>query len=133
MGPWPPSRSFAASIRPYSVTSASRSHRVTPARPWRFRGFGQAKVTFDLGQPAQDRLQALALATLVLAESVHRRNQPLQFVDDRIVRLPAMVKLRQVAQQLLGSLAQQSASTFRAPGTRTPAAMVVRIGHRGQS
>ena len=43
-----PLASFTASIRPYLVTISSRSHRVTPARPWRFRGFGQA-VTLDLG------------------------------------------------------------------------------------
>ena len=44
----PPLASFTASIRPYLVTISSCSHRVTPARPWRFWGFGQAKVTLDL-------------------------------------------------------------------------------------
>jgi hypothetical protein len=41
---------------------SSRAHRVTPARPWRLRHFGQAKVALDLGQPAQDGKQVLAIA-----------------------------------------------------------------------
>jgi len=127
-----PLASFTASIWPYLVTISSRSHRVTPARPWRFRGFGQAKVTLDLGQPAQDRLQALALATLVHAKPAHRRGQLSQFVDDLIAGLPPMVKLRQVAQQLLRGLTQQRVLAFRTPGPGTPTAMAVRIGHCGQ-
>jgi hypothetical protein len=41
-----------------------------------------------------------------------------------------MVKLRQIAQQLLRGLAQQRGLTFRAPGVWAFAAMAVRIGHR---
>jgi len=69
---------------------------------------------------------------LVIPEPVHRRGQPSQLVDDRIVGLPPMVKLRQVAQQLLRGLTQQRVLAFRTPGPGTPTAMAVRIGHCGQ-
>jgi hypothetical protein len=63
---------------------------------------------------------------------MHRSGQPSQFIDDLIARLPPMVKLRQIAQQLPRGLVQQRGLTFRAPGARASAAMAVRIGHRGQ-
>jgi hypothetical protein len=72
------------------------------------------------------------LTKLVLAEPVHSRGQQSQFVDDLIAGLPPIVKLRQVAQQLLRGLARQRALAFRASGARASAAMAVRIGHRGQ-
>jgi hypothetical protein len=49
---------------------------MTPGKARCDRSLGQAQVALDLGKSAQDRLQALALAPLVLAEPVHRRGQP---------------------------------------------------------
>ena len=103
------------------------------ARAGRLRHFGQAKVALDLGQPAQDRKQVLAIAALVFSKPVHRGGQPSQLLHDLVGGLPRKPKVRQVAKQLLCGLAQQPALTFRAPGARPSAPMAVRAAHRRQS